>query len=300
MGTGPAGARGRTLISRKMSRFGTISFVLFAILCVVTVRAQDLDALGEMVRNGTTEEKRTALFDLRNIRTPEASRLAVPALSDPDELVRSTAAGSVVFLPPDEVVAVLLPNLKDKEDFVRRETAYALGNVRDRTAVRPLVEVASKDKSFEVRNAAVFALGEIGDPSAVDFLVALLSGKPKDSRAFERSSAAKSIGRIAQAIQNSSRSPVTPESFLPSKYKAAGAAAFRDLATEFPQFKRALAVLEKALSNSKEAADTRREAAFAIGAIDGGSRETLKKCSVSPDYYLAEICKEGLLKAESR
>lgn len=300
MGTGPESPCGRTLISRKMSRFGTVSIVILSILCVVALRAQDLDTLGDKVRNGTAEEKRTALFDLRNFRTPEASRLAVPALSDPDEMVRATAAGSVVFLPSDEAVAVLVPNLKDKEDFVRGETAYALGKVRDRTAVRPLVEVATKDKSFEVRNAAVFALGEIGDPSAVDFLVSLLSGKPKDSRAFERSSAAKSIGRIAQAIQNSTRSPVTPESFLPSKYKAAGTATFRDLTTDFPQLKQALPVLEKVLNNPKESAETRREAAFAMGAIDGDAGNSLATCASSPDYYLAEICKEGLLKAAPR
>ncbi len=283
-----------------MSRSGTILIVMIVVLCASVARAQDLSALGTAVAGGTAEEKRSALFELRNVRTAEASRLAVPALTDLDELVRATAAGSVVFLPPDEAVAVLLPNLKDKEDFVRRETAYALGKVRDRTATRPLIEVASNDKSSEVRNAAIFALGEIGDPSAVGFLASLLNGKPKDSKAFERSSAAKSIGRIAQAVQNSDRSAVTPESFLPDKYKSSNSSSFRDLSSESPDFRSAVTSLTNVLNNPKESSETRREAAFAIGAIDGISGETLQKCAVSPDYYLAEICKEGLLKSGSK
>ncbi len=300
MGTGPPGPRHRTLSKPNMSRSGTILIVMIVFVCAAVTRAQDLSALGQAVASGTSEEKRSALFELRNIRTAEASRLAVPALTDVDELVRATAAGSVVFLPPDEAVAVLLPNLKDKEDFVRRETAYALGNVRNPAATKPLIEVVSKDKSSEVRNAAIFALGEIGDPSAVGFLTSLLNGKPKDSKAFERSSAAKAIGRIAQTVQNSNRSAVTPESFLPDKYKSSNSSSFRDLASESTDFRTALATLTNVLNNPKESSETRREAAFAIGAIDGNSGETLKKCAVSPDYYLAEICKEGLLKSASR
>ena len=58
-------------------------------------------------------------------------------------------------------------------------------------------------------------------------------------------------------------------------------------------------VLLKALQNRNESDNTRREAAFSLGAIgDSSSVATLKAIGQVPDPYLAEICKEALLKIE--
>src|SRR6185369_1695644 len=101
------------------------SFVVFATMCfAVSIVAQDLAALAEKLRSGNTEDKREALFQIRNLRTEDASRIAVPALEDKYPIVRATAASSVLFLPKAEAAAALLPLLHDKDEFVRREGAY--------------------------------------------------------------------------------------------------------------------------------------------------------------------------------
>ncbi|SHG63136.1 HEAT repeat domain-containing protein [Streptoalloteichus hindustanus] len=59
------------------------------------------------------------------------------------------------------------------ERNVRREAAFALGELNDPRALEPLV-AALEDPALDVRVAAVKALGEIPDPRAVEALPALL------------------------------------------------------------------------------------------------------------------------------
>src|SRR5258706_16264401 len=73
------------------------------------------------------EERRDALTRLRSMHNPDASRAALPGLRDPEAIVRASAAAAILSLPPDESVANLIPLLNDKDEFVRREIAYALG-----------------------------------------------------------------------------------------------------------------------------------------------------------------------------
>lgn len=280
-----------------MHRIFAISFALAAIISFTATvsAAQDLARLESAVRNGTSEEKRTALFDLRNLRSAEASRIAATALNDPDPAVRATAAMSVVFLPADEAVAALTPNLGDKESFVRAEAASAFGSVRSPLSVAPLIEVINKDDSLAVRGAALVSLGEIGDASAIGPLTEFLRSKPKASNSFERRSAARAIGRIAQLLQSGRSDVTTPESFLPAKYKTRRE--LRDLEAAFPEFRDAVTLLKNIVNGDRDAPDTRREAAFALGSISKSTAAFLENCANSPDRYLAEICREGVLRA---
>jgi HEAT repeat protein len=62
-------------------------------------------------------------------------------------------------------------------------------------------------------------------------------------------------------------------------------------------FQNALKVLLAALDSTSEASDTRREAAFAAGMIGSNSAiPILTKYTANSDPYLAEICKEGLIR----
>ena len=92
-------------------------------------------------RLGSTdvEERRDALMQLGLMRRPEASRVALVALSDAIPMVRATAASAVVSLPADEAAAALIPLLADKIEFVRQQVAYSLGATKSRTAVTTLV-----------------------------------------------------------------------------------------------------------------------------------------------------------------
>jgi len=214
------------------------------------------------------EDRREALMQLRALQRPEASRVALSALNDPAPIVRATATGAVLWLPADESVAGLLPLLGDKEEFVRQQTAYALGLTRSRSAVAGLIEHLS-DKKDSVRGAAAVALGQIADPGAVTALAAVLnpqaglspSKKGKKSKReqnpFVLRSAARSLGQIGNR---------------------AGVPA-----------------LVLTLQDAQAEGDLRREAATALGNIgDASAIPALREVASAGDPYLAEAAFQAL------
>ena len=279
--------RTKTLTSRFLCS-GTFYFV-FALLPLNIFPQQKITDFAEALHTGNVEAKREALFQIRNLRSEQASRLAIPALTDSNEIVRATAASSIIFLPTDEAAGLLVPLLNEKAEFVRREAAYALGKVGSRNATDALLQHLQKDKILEVRSASAIALGEIGDVKAIESLTAILKKKPAEDDEFLRRSAARSIGQIAQIIQTGTAT-VTPETET-RKYSS--------LIGQFPAFRLAVAELIQVLRNISEAPDTRREAAFSLGAIgDQLAISTLSANLTSDDPYLALISKEALLKFE--
>jgi HEAT repeat protein len=263
--------------------------------------AQDFDAFAETINRGNAEQKRETLRVIRNLESEPASRLAVPALRDSSEIVRATAAFSVIFLPADEAFTALSPLLSDKKELVRREAAYALGKTRNPNAVAALLRVFQKDKIAEVRNAAIVALGEIGDAAAIDGLTQILRRKPKnedDADDFLRRAAARSVGQIAQIIQTGKTEVITPQ-ILSAQPKNIETVRFPKLAEQFPVFRPAIAVLINISQNNNESGDARREAAFALGVIgDAAAIPALQANLNDQDYYLAQISREALRKIE--
>ena len=270
---------------------------LLCVLCVSVVNSfsQSLDFLTEQIRRGSDESKRDALFQLRNLESAEASRIAVPALQDANEVVRATAVYSVSYLPSEEAARVLLPLLKDKSFFVRKETAYALGKTRNSTAVQPLLQILQIDKELEVKSASVVALGEIGDIRAISPLSMILQKKPRVEEDFLRRAAARSIGQINQVSQVNSNYVVTPESLLPEQFDTFASLKYSDLPADFPGYRQAVSILLSVVQNQKD--DVRREVAFALGTFGDKSVVPILQTNLnSKDYYLAEICQEGLAK----
>jgi HEAT repeat protein len=255
--------------------------------------------LQQQISSDSIEAKRAALFEIRNLRSPSASRLAIPALKDKNLIVRASAAASVVFAPKAEASAALIPLLNDKDEFVRRESAYALGDVQDRATTAPLTRLMQDDKIIEVKTAAAIALGKIGDVSAINSLSAILKTRPREDDEFLRRSAARSIGQIAQINVTGDATVLTPQNFLPEKFKDLGSS---DPTVSIVQnFTGSVDVLTAVLQNKRESDDTRREAAYALGAIgDKSSVRVLQTYLSGEDPYLAEICKEALLKIERR
>ncbi len=252
--------------------------------------------LRKMLATPSVEQRREALFQIRNLRTAEASRIAITALKDSDEMVRATAAGSVIFLPPAEAAPALIPLLTDRSEFVRREAAYALGKSGDPSATVPLVRVLEQDRDLEVRAAAAVGLGGIGDVAAVASLVRYLQTRPREENEFVRRSAARAIGQIAQIQRTGSRTVLTPENFLPDEYKSASSTKLPTSETH-PVFRSGIPVLIAVVRSSNEEPDTVREAAFALGAIgDPTARPILEASLRSSDPYLVEIAREALLK----
>lgn len=280
---------------------GRFLFVYLALLLLLAVSAAaqgqvDAERFSRLILHGSVEEKREALFQIRNLRSEAASRLALPALRDRDEMVRATAASSVVFLPGFDAAQAVLPLLNDKSEFVRREAAYALGEIGDASATAPLIALLQKEKVLEARSAAAAGLGRIGDPSAVAPLTAILKSRPREDDEFLRRSAARSIGQIAQNLKTGSTRVLTPQNFLPDKFKEIPPGS-ENFESKYPQFGPAVEILLTILASNAEADDTRREAAYALGAIGSESAvSALETGASSEDPYLAEISQEALLK----
>ncbi|HKO97309.1 MAG TPA: HEAT repeat domain-containing protein [Pyrinomonadaceae bacterium] len=223
----------------------------------------------DRLASGDAEERRDALSRLRSMRHPAASRVALTALTDASPIVRATAVGSILSLPPAESSASLIPLLSDKDEFVRRETAYALGRTRSRSAVPRLVELLLTDKEDGVRGASAVALGEIGDSDAVIPLSTILgspivvSGSKKKSKPrkeqnpFVLRSAARSLGQIG----NSAAAPA----------------------------------LIAVLGDEKAESDLRREVAIALGKIGAPSAlPALNAALTSVDPYLVAAASEAI------
>jgi hypothetical protein len=124
--------------------------------------------------------------------------------------------------------------------------------------------------------------------------VKLFDQRPTGDNEMIRRGGARSIGQIAEKMRSGKVTALTPQNFLPEKYKDIGTKPTSDLLSHFSN---AVKTMVRVLENSNEADDTRREAAFALGAIGDRSAEgTLSKYTSGPDPYLAEITKEALMK----
>src|SRR6476620_6759694 len=132
------------------------------------------------------EERRYALMQLWAMHRSEASRLAMVGLTDASPMVRAVAAKAILSVGPDESVTALTPLLGDKDEFVRREVAYALGQTKSHKATDALTQLLLSDKETGVRAAAAVALGEVRDETAVVTLSNVLSGNVNTSTKKKR------------------------------------------------------------------------------------------------------------------
>jgi HEAT repeat protein len=172
-----------------------LQFVAVAIFFTAAYsQSTDFVEFAKILKTGTIEQKRNALYELRNLSSEQASRIASIAITDSNEIIRATATHSILYLPSDESLSLLLPLLLEKFPFVRKEAAYALGKTKNKRASESLIKILQKDKDLEVRGAAAFALGLIGDPKAID----LLAGSLKSKNIFVQRSAARSLGQIGE------------------------------------------------------------------------------------------------------
>ena len=222
-----------------------------------------------------TEERRDAVTRLGSMHHPAAARAALPALHDSVAIVRATAAGAILSLPPGESAGYLIPLLVDKDEFVRREAAFALGKTHNQSALVPLIERLNLDKKESVRGAAAFALGELKDPSATLSLAEILSPglgntttrskkkSKKEKDLFLLRAAARSLGQIGSSA--------------------------------------GLPALVTALGDEKMPDDVRRESADALGLIgDPAAIPALRSAEAARDPYLAEAARQAVRKIERR
>jgi HEAT repeat protein len=238
----------------------------------LTPLQQEIERERRRLSSADQEERRDAVMRLGWMKRPESSRAASSALSDSSAIVRATATRAVLSLPPEEAAAALLPLLQDKDEFVRQETAYAIGLTRSRTAVQPLITLLINDKRSGVRGAAAVALGQLGDDAAAAPLADTLERRVAASGLF-----------------NKIRRSKTPENEFVRRAAAHSLGQIRSRV--------AVPALIFALSDEKAGDDVRREAARALGLIaDPAAIPALKNALDARDPYLSRLAYEALLR----
>lgn len=236
---------------------------------------QEIKVLTARLSSADVEERREAVMRLGALGRPEGSRAAAASLGDAAAIVRATAARAVLSLPPGEAAALVLPLLRDRDEFVRREAAYALGLARSPSGVPALAAALEADKQPSVRGAAAVALGQIGDAAAAPALAGALSRRLQASGFFNRLR----------------RRKVEEDEFV----RRAAAVSLGQLGS-----REAVPVLVEALSNARTPDDVRREAARALGLIgDPAAAPALRSVLSHRDPYLSRIAFEALRKLDS-
>ena len=173
---------------------------------------------GALKSKGNAQEAYSAVLELGRLGHDKAVDLLIDALARQDGVARSAArelgklaneraiAPLIALLGNAEVnqavaeallafgekaVNPLIETLKNGNGDARRAAAFALGEIRDKRAVEPLVLVMQTDDVYAVRTAAATALGNLKDARAVWVLVATL--QMRDETTPERQAALEQL-----------------------------------------------------------------------------------------------------------
>jgi len=275
----PSCAFGRAcaLVSLALAAL-TATFILSSVHSVaqtaLTPLQREIEKQRTRLSSAETEDRRDAVMRLSAMRRPDASRAVAPALNDLAPIVRATAAHAVLSMPADEAAALLIPLLADRKEFVRRETAYALGETHSHKGVDALTTTLARDKEAGVRGAAAVALGQIGDERAVPGLADTLGRRIASTGIIRRitrgQTAENEFVRLAAAV---SLGQIGSRAGVPA--------------------------LVATLTDERAGDDVRREAARALGLIgDPAAVPALRSVLTARDPFLSRIAFEVLRKLE--
>jgi HEAT repeat protein len=267
------------------------AFFLLMQLFSGLVAAQTPDL--ELLRSGTSEEKRTILGKLRLTGQPEGLNSAIPALKDKDPVVRATAIPVVAKLG-QKALPYLIDSLGDSSALVRKEAAYSIFEIYDDSAFEKLKAVLNKDPEMEVKVAAAYAIGGSSNPAASKPLLEVLSSKSTEENEFLQAMCSLSIGRIAQRLRGVNVSMAVPQSYLTNFAETKTLAGMFLKPAQIPEIQSVYNRLLSAYKKSGNWPEIRRNTAFALFALSPlKAQDDLKDCSSDEDLILRTICREG-------
>jgi HEAT repeat protein len=141
------------------------------------------------IKNIEGQGRENAAWALGEIGDSRATEPLIDALNGKRASLRFNAAKALWKIKG--TLEFLITVLKDESPGGRSDAAAALGEIKDRRAVKPLI-MALKDQHSNVREEAAKALGVIEDGRAVEPLITLL----RDEQPGVRSEAALGLGKI--------------------------------------------------------------------------------------------------------
>lgn len=163
-----------------------------------------------------TEQRLQGLRVFCEHRDARALPLLIPLLQDPCPVQRMSAVYALGRNPCPRAVEILLNILKtDSNAYVRKATAWSLGNYADAPVLNPLINALKNDVAA-VRLWASGSLAEAGAGSALKADLAadqLLISLQVDNESMVRSNCIWSLGRLYEYLDEQRRDELE-EAFL--------------------------------------------------------------------------------------
>lgn len=204
----------------------------------------------EELRHGSPAQRAGAACALRSLRTASAIPLLLGQLGDETAVFAATRcqpasdwtpshettkgtgmaspaseAAKALAALGDSAVAPLIAVLSDPNPVVRKNAAWAIGEIRGghqanrEAAIEPLITLLRKDESREARKWAAWALGEICDRRAVSDLIDALD----DAHGEVRAAVAEALGEIKDRRAIRPLTKALKDHYLPVRRKARNA-----------------------------------------------------------------------------
>ncbi|GBC98349.1 hypothetical protein HRbin17_00851 [bacterium HR17] len=165
---------------------------------LVKLRQWSLQALAKVREHGSPVARVEAAKAFRQIC--EALRADLDPQKNTDRLARRDTARYLGELRYRPAIPDLIKGLSDVDPEVRTACAYALGNMKAKTAASQLRKIMEDGKEeMPVRVAAAVALGQIGDMAGVRFLIDQLKSTDEKVRAAAVD-ALRTIGKPAARL----------------------------------------------------------------------------------------------------
>jgi len=99
-----------------------------------------------------------------------------------DERLRAIACWALGKLKDKKSVAILLKAFDSKIPILYWEASKALGSIKSRKALKPLVNILLQDEDIEKRVASAYALGLLRDKRAIEPLLRVLQNKAEQPK----------------------------------------------------------------------------------------------------------------------
>ena len=165
--------------------------------------SKECDLALEWLQSGN-EERLQGLRVFCEHRDPRALPLLVPLLDEPSPVVRMSAVYALGRNPCPRAIDLLLHLLRfDSNAYVRKATAWSLGNYPDAPVLKPLINALKQDVAA-VRLWASSSLAEVGLNTAESSLPAanqLLESLEVDGEPIVRSNCIWSLGRLYNLLE---------------------------------------------------------------------------------------------------
>lgn len=125
-----------------------------------------------------TDERLMLFSEMESKYEQKDTDYFVSLLEHPDYVIRTRATCILVDFGGEDKIPYIAKVLKnDKNELVRHEAAFSLGQMSYSSAIPPLADATLNDPSMFVRHEAAIALGVVGNKDAKETLIKALDDR---------------------------------------------------------------------------------------------------------------------------